>query len=51
MELTDAQLKLIAMYAKKADLKVAMVEEWIRDEKITISELSQWVLWTLISGA
>jgi hypothetical protein len=27
-----------------------MVEEWIRDEKITISELSQWVLWTFIKN-
>lgn len=47
--LTDAQKKLVKMYAEKAELAVDFViksvEEWI----ITLSEISQGILWKKVN--
>lgn len=44
-ELTDNQKKIIAFYAKKAQLRVEEITKRVKDWVCTISELSQGILW------
>jgi len=42
--MTSAQKKLVTMYAKKAKLNPNEVIKWVEEWKVTISEISLWIL-------
>lgn len=44
--LTEKQLSLAKMYARKADLDEQMIIDWLEWWKVTFSELSQGILGT-----
>lgn len=44
-ETTEKQKDLIKMYAKKANLDFQMCLDWVEGWKVTMSELSMWILW------
>lgn len=44
IDLTPSQLKLVVMYAQRAQLKVPMVVEWVEEWDVTIQELKEWIL-------
>lgn len=51
IDFTEAEVRmnkkndLIKMYAKKAWLKFEMCKDWVEWGKVTMSELSQGILW------
>ena len=47
--LSEAQKKLISMYATKAKLLPSEVIKWVEEEKVTISEISQGILGTKVN--
>lgn len=45
MGLTEKQIKLCEMYARKAGLKARMIIDWVESGSTTMAELASWVLW------
>ena len=46
--LTEAQIRLLEMYSRKARVDSSIVIKAVQDWTITISEVSQWILGTKV---
>lgn len=49
MKLTDKQINLLSIYAKKAKISLDQAIEWVEDWECTVSEISQWLLGTRVN--
>lgn len=43
-ELSPQQKSLIKMYAQRAKLPPGLVQQWVEENKVSITELKMWVL-------